>query len=209
MSDYRQSTEFLDRKYFGNLLRRRSDHLGLEAKALMRVIVNLWFHHRHGQGVINPGRESLGKRCEAALSVRTVSRYLGEFRRLGFITPVQYAKGGRKSTRYTVDLERISRVLDPGAWKVVTAPGQLIEIAADFCRKPIGRIGMHIRKKPGQCVPRYKGYVPDFQGYQLTRLRVLFWKAMRLVRPSPAQPREGPASWDISWFDDRYSRAAA
>jgi hypothetical protein len=82
----------------------------------------MWFVHRYVSHEIHPGLTKLGK--AGKVSERTVTRILAEFREAGFITPVKNAKGGSGSTRYTVDMDRISETLEPCA--VVTIHGDLV-----------------------------------------------------------------------------------
>lgn len=114
-----------ERREFREIIRRigRKD-LTKSQKAILEVLVNLWFAHRYGEGVIRPGRERLAKRCD--VHVNTVKSTLDRLRTLNVITAVEYASGGSKATRYTVDLDTI-RSLWGGALPLV-AEGDLVEI---------------------------------------------------------------------------------
>lgn len=102
-----------------------------ERKILVKV-VSFWVAHRFDpkpeDRVVRPGRKRLAKLCR--VSVDTVAVAMAKFRRLGIITPVKYAKGGRGAgtkgcaTHYTVDLAIIN-VLWGGDLPTVM-PGELV-----------------------------------------------------------------------------------
>lgn len=82
-------------------------------EALM-FLSNLWFHHRNVKGVIYPGAEKIADKLEC--SVRTAKTILKELRDEGFIIPVDYEKGGSRTTRYVVDLGKIVEMRPPRGW---------------------------------------------------------------------------------------------
>lgn len=86
----------------------KRDQLTKSQKMLLEVIVNLWFAHRFGEGVIRPGRSRLAKRCD--VSLRTVETALAEFRAHGIVEAVAFLKGGSKATRYIVHLDKIRQL---------------------------------------------------------------------------------------------------
>lgn len=94
--------------------------LSKNEQAVLQAIVNLWFFHRYVSGEIHPGREAIA--AKSGLSVRTVASFMAKFRSFGFISPVAYAKGGRNSTRYVVDLDAIRTF---GSKPVLVASGPL------------------------------------------------------------------------------------
>ena len=69
------------------------------------ALVNHWFHHR-AKGPIHPGREKLAK--VAGVTIKTVSRTLGNLRAAMVILPVNEAFGGKaKATEYTVNIHML------------------------------------------------------------------------------------------------------
>jgi len=74
---------------------------------LVTKLTNLWFHHRghNAEGVIRPGREYLAKRAKC--SVRSVASLLKRLREAGVLIAVSYAKGGRRATRYKLDVHKL------------------------------------------------------------------------------------------------------
>lgn len=109
MTDFKQSNEFAARRATRVCIRKAKGLTRTEREILVHM-TSLWYHHRNGQGVIYPGREGVAKKCRC--SIRTVASALEKFRQMGFIVPVKYAKGGSKSTRYTVDIVTILMTLD-------------------------------------------------------------------------------------------------
>jgi len=103
---------------------------------LITMLANLWFHHRgeNGEGVIRPGREYLAKRAKC--SIRTVASLLKRLREQGILITVAYAKGGRKATRYKLEMHKLMvwcGVYFPevvqGALKLLKRPLQLLRAA--------------------------------------------------------------------------------
>lgn len=122
------SQAYTDMQY----VRRAISKSGLNAnrRDALRYIVNLWFYHRNITGEIHPGVEKIAKKLR--LSIRTVKSILNEFRRAGFMAAIAYAKGGRKATRYRIDVDQICETLAPT--KAVTVPGELVETVPDHCQ---------------------------------------------------------------------------
>lgn len=90
------------------LLRRlveRAKGVSLRESTALIFLLNRWFYHRGGKGVIHPGAEEVAKAARCCL--RTAKAILKKLRNWGFIVAVQYAKGGRNATRYMVDTRRI------------------------------------------------------------------------------------------------------
>lgn len=85
----------------------RSGVFNLLERELITLLANLWFHHRgeNGEGVIRPGRKYLAKR--ARCSERTVTSLLKRLRDAGVLITVAYGKGGRKATRYKLDMHKL------------------------------------------------------------------------------------------------------
>ncbi|WP_323012916.1 hypothetical protein [Devosia sp.] len=106
-------------------------------------IVNLWFVHRNGDGFIHPGAERLAKK--ARVSLRSAKTYLSRLREMAVIRAVAYAKGGRKATRYVVDLSRLMALFDPHG--VVTFEGRLSHISEPPKRRNMGlsSVGSYLR----------------------------------------------------------------
>lgn len=100
-------------------------------KFVLQSLVNVWFAHRHKSAVIHPGRVAIAK--TAKVSVRTVATILKAFRDLGFIQPIEYAKGGRKATRYVVHLEAIRDAAYP---PVKVVPGDLVSVPTERANLP-------------------------------------------------------------------------
>lgn len=95
----------------------RKSSLSKNQIAVLEYLVNLWFVHRKKGGQIYPGAERIAQKVK--LSLRTVKAFLAQFRDLAFIKAVAYAKGGRKATRYVVDLGKIDEILDPANVEVI------------------------------------------------------------------------------------------
>lgn len=106
-------------------------------------IVNLWFVHRFKDGFIHPGAERLAKRAE--VSLRSAKTYLSRLREMAVIKAVAFAKGGRKATRYVVDLTRLMALFDPHG--VVTIKGELAPINEPPKRQKMGlsSVGAYLR----------------------------------------------------------------
>lgn len=98
------------------------EHCTKSEKLILEKVVNLWFAHRYGEGVIRPGRERLAKQCQ--VHSNTVKTALAKFRALGIMNAVAYAKGGTKATRYTVNLDVLRRLFGPAL--PVEIPGNLV-----------------------------------------------------------------------------------
>lgn len=109
MNNFRQSNEYAMRRAARDCIRKAKGLTRSEREILWHV-TSLWYHHRNSAGLIYPGREAVAKKCRC--SVRTVASALKRFRHMGFISPVKYAKGGSKATRYTVDISCILMTLD-------------------------------------------------------------------------------------------------
>jgi hypothetical protein len=90
---------------------------------VLRKIVNLAF--KHFPDPIHPGRNGLAR--STGLSLRTIIRALAFFRANGFIDPVLYAKGGCKSTRYTVNFTAIMNAV---YGETTYRDGELLQIYA-------------------------------------------------------------------------------
>lgn len=103
------------------------DLLSKSERDVLITIVNLWFYHKGGpEGYIHPGCEKIAKRSK--VSVVTVKRTLSLLREHGIVVALAYANGGRKATRYTVDLTALRNVLNPHGVK--TLEGKLIAFPA-------------------------------------------------------------------------------
>ncbi len=122
ISGFKASKSYADAQFIRRAINKAA--LPANRRDALRHLVNLWYYHRNGTGEIHPGAETLAKKWR--VSLRTVKTILKEFREAGFISAIKYAKGGKNSTRYTVDLDRIIETLAPS--KVVTLPGELAPI---------------------------------------------------------------------------------
>ncbi len=81
---------------------QRSPLTSAEAK-ITTALVNLWFHHKNGEGLIRPGREKVAKR--ARVSVRTVASCLLMLRENNVLKIVSHGNGGwHTATRYRLDI---------------------------------------------------------------------------------------------------------
>ena len=77
----------------------QKSHLTKSERQVTLMIVNLWFYHKSGEGVIYPGREKIAKKLR--VSVRTVASTLAILREAGALKVVSHLKGGgRAATRY-------------------------------------------------------------------------------------------------------------
>jgi len=74
---------------------------------LITNLTNLWFHHRepNGEGVIRPGKKLLANRAKC--SERSVASLLKRLRDAEILIPIAYLKGGRRATRYKLDLHKL------------------------------------------------------------------------------------------------------
>ena len=74
---------------------------------LITCLANLWFHHRgeNGEGNIRPGKKLLANRAKC--SERTVARLLKRLREAQILIPISYLKGGRRATRYKLDMRKL------------------------------------------------------------------------------------------------------
>ena len=126
--DFKQSRSAEEQRQIRAIVRKiKRDKLTKGQRDVLTVIVNQWFHHRNGpEGVIRPGKERIAKR--ANVCIRTVATALELFRSMGIICAVQYAKGGTKATRYTVNLTALRDAFDPHG--VQTIEGVLVPFQA-------------------------------------------------------------------------------
>lgn len=123
--DFKKSREAERQRYTRSIIRKiKREKLTKAERDVLMVMVNLWFYHKCGpNGFIHPGREKIAKRSD--VSVVTVSRSLATLKGFGVITSTEYEHGGRKSTRYFVDIDRIAEVFNPHGVKTVS--GQLVQ----------------------------------------------------------------------------------
>lgn len=98
----------MERRVLRSLIRKSKSMTKME-REIMLWIMERWFYHRGGAGVVHPGAEKISKGTEWC--VRSVRYVLKRLRDWGFIVAVKYAKGGRNATRYMVDEEKILRTL--------------------------------------------------------------------------------------------------
>lgn len=122
--DFKKSREAERQRYVRSIIRKtKRNTLTKAERDVLLTMVNLWFYHKCGpNGFIHPGRSKIAKRAD--VSVVTVARALARLRAYGFIDPTDYAKGGRKATRYFVDVDCIIETLNPHG--VQTHPGILM-----------------------------------------------------------------------------------
>lgn len=136
-------------------MRRAVSRLSLSnnERVVLQYLVNVWFIHR-GKGAVHPGREAIARKTN--VSVRTVQTYLGKFRDLGFIRAIDYAKGGRRATRYSVDLSAIHNTAFP---PVKAAPGHLVPVptgranSTDFEPKPSKICSRYLKREKAAPIP--------------------------------------------------------
>lgn len=93
-------------------------------KAVVSALMNIWFV-RKGDGEMHPGRKKIAKM--AGVSVRTVAAIMARMREVGALVVVSHAKGGRASTRYRMDLEKLILFLGYTLPRVIE--GELRKIA--------------------------------------------------------------------------------
>lgn len=97
----KRSEMFRERRYIRELI-EKSDYPRSQ-RAVMRALIDHWFHHRAKGGVVHPGREKLAKK--ARCSLRTVATVLSLLREKKIIIAVSDLRGhGQKATHYRVDL---------------------------------------------------------------------------------------------------------
>lgn len=196
LSAYDTSREFLnsDAAKERRSMRRTVRDLGLSKndQEILQFLVNMWFSNRYVAGEIHPGRERVSKKVR--LSVRTVARALAKFRDCGFLVPVQYAKGGRKSTRYTVNFVAI---ID-AANGVESAEGGLQPVAKSG---PLERAtDTHIDEKPCQIGTRIKN--KGAKGFCLGRSGST--RQAEVIKPAAFSPWKGTArSYFQGWLEDQ------
>lgn len=130
--DFKKSREAERQRYARSVIRKaKREMLTKSERDVLLVVVNLWFYHKCGRdGFIHPGRNKIAKRAD--VSVVTVARALARLRAYGFVDAVDYAKGGRKATRYFVDLDCILETLNPHgvetlAGRLLAFPGRAID----------------------------------------------------------------------------------
>lgn len=126
--DFKKSREAERQRYVRSIIRKiKRDVLTKAERDVLMVLVNLWFYHKGGpNGFIHPGRKKIAKR--ANVSVVTVARALSRLRDYGVIDATMYEKGGRKATRYLVDIDCIIETFNPHG--VETIPGVLVPFAS-------------------------------------------------------------------------------
>ncbi|MFQ6755325.1 hypothetical protein V6Z72_13325 [Cereibacter sphaeroides] len=120
--DFKESRAAQEAREIRRIIRRTGLVTKSERDVLMAV-VNLWFYHRSGpEGIMHPGCDKIRRR--AKVSIITVKRSLKLFRERRVLRAVAYEKGGRKATRYVMDLVALRAWLDPSGVKV--ASGTLV-----------------------------------------------------------------------------------
>jgi hypothetical protein len=123
----------------------------------LRYIVNLWFTHRNNTGEIHPGVEKIAHKLR--LSIRTIKSILKEFREAGFMAAIAYAKGGRKATRYRVDLDRMLEIIAPA--NVRSIDGDLSELAQERDEPEYADDGLEIRDEHSLSVCDFDAIPPS------------------------------------------------
>lgn len=97
-----------ERRLLRGLIRKSKTMSKMDREVLMWLLER-WFYHRSGKGIICPGVGKISHATE--LCERSVRYVLKRLREWGFIVAVKYAKGGRRATQYMVDTIRILRIL--------------------------------------------------------------------------------------------------
>jgi hypothetical protein len=117
---------------------------------LITMLANLWFHHRgeNGEGVIRPGREYLAKRAKC--SIRSVASLLKRLREAGILIPIEYLKGGRKATRYKLDMHRLL------VWCGVQFP-EVVQGALKLLKRPLQLLRVFLQPGKNRAIRAY-GY---------------------------------------------------
>jgi hypothetical protein len=114
-----------ERRLVRSLVRKAKSMTKMEREILLWLIER-WFYHRKGAGVIHPGVAAIRKATEwCERSVRYVLKRLRDW---GFIVAVEYAKGGRRATRYMVDSAKIIETLGNIP---PTVEGHLVPLSGD------------------------------------------------------------------------------
>lgn len=126
--DFKKSRVAEEQRQVRSIIRKiPRESLTKGERAVLMVVVNLWFYHRNGpKGYIHPGRKLIAKRADVC--IRTAATALERLRAVGVVAPIKYAKGGTLATQYTVDLMRLREVYDPCGVKEVD--GDLIQFPA-------------------------------------------------------------------------------
>ena len=126
--DFKASREAERQRYVRSIIRKIKRNVLTKAERdVLMVMVNLWFYHKGGpDGFVHPGRKKIAKRANT--SVVTVSRSLARLCAYGVIDATDYANGGRKATRYFVDIDSIIETFNPHG--VRTIPGVLVAFRA-------------------------------------------------------------------------------
>ena len=120
--DFSQSKTADEERRIRRVIRKAKD-LSRSERDVLLCLANLWFYHRSGPSAeMHPGCDRIAKR--AKVSVITVKRALKLFRERRVIIALAYLEGGRKATRYTMDLAKLIEWLDPSNVKV--APGEIV-----------------------------------------------------------------------------------
>jgi hypothetical protein len=98
-NDFRQTPEYSAQQMIRRVIRQAKTLTRAERDVTL-VVVNAWFWHRALDGQIHPGRKRIARK--AGCCVRTVASVLDRLRNAGVLMPIQYLKGGNRSTRYRV-----------------------------------------------------------------------------------------------------------
>jgi hypothetical protein len=97
---FTDTNEHAHRQFMRGAVRRA--RISKNTRDVVLAILNIWFQKK-AQGVMYPGRKKLARM--GGVSVRTVATILAEMRAAGALKVISHGKGGRASTRYSLDMK--------------------------------------------------------------------------------------------------------
>jgi hypothetical protein len=121
MQDFKSSDEQKHRQFMR--LQVRKAKISNNERAIITALMNVWFANKC-KGHMHPGRKKIAKM--AHVSIRTVASMMARMREAGALVVVSHANGGRASTRYRMDLEKLILFMGYKLPKVIR--GALTEI---------------------------------------------------------------------------------
>lgn len=148
-----------ERAVIRRIINNPRNGLNAEWQRVASHVANLWFANRKEKGFFNPPLEAVAHKFR--ISRRTVQRVFAWMREHCGLVAIGYEKGGRKPTRYILDLVSLIDKLAPS--KVKQVAGELVEL------KPSTPSDTHVsgRENPDKLSDVYKTLNKPVRGWQL------------------------------------------
>lgn len=124
--EYRKTFADSDEHAHRQFMRRqvKKARINKNERDVVLALMNIWFVRKKMSGVMHPGRKRIASMANC--SIRTVASIMARMREAGALVVVSHGKGGRASTRYTMDFEKL--ILFLGYELPKEAAGKLVEI---------------------------------------------------------------------------------